>query len=131
VSLTALAMEGEGHSGVHWERNSGGFAGDWPGLAKRQHNLGIVHARAGRPLRSTLPYWAIETYHPVIIVLVALPLVPWAVAPMRRLNAARRRRFGLCARCGYDVRASAERCPECGEPIAARPPPAASRALTK
>jgi len=29
----------------------------------------------------------------------------------------RRREHGLCRHCGYDVRYSTERCPECGQPI--------------
>jgi hypothetical protein len=51
-----------------------------------------------------IPYW-----------MLAAPLA--AVAVVTGLHAARlrrRRRPGLCCRCGYDLRASPERCPECG-----------------
>jgi hypothetical protein len=69
------------------------------------------------------PRWSdVGGYHHVSIPfwLLALPL---AVMPVWRLSQWRRRlvfaRKGLCIRCGYDVRASTDRCPECGEPIVA------------
>ena len=51
-----------------------------------------------------VPYWIPAA------AAAALPLI-W----LRRVRrTARRRRDGQCARCGYDLRASPGRCPECG-----------------
>lgn len=38
----------------------------------------------------------------------------WVVRRQRRKSAQWRREHGLCPRCGYDLRASSNRCPECG-----------------
>jgi hypothetical protein len=44
---------------------------------------------------------------------VWLGVSSWQYRRQRRLER-RRMKSGLCRKCGYDVRASEERCPECG-----------------
>ena len=70
---------------------------------------------------TTRAYWA--PYWLAAVLASAVPARAMAVLVVR----ARRRRHGRCARCGYDVRFSADRCPECGAALPSRPaPPAAA-----
>lgn len=57
-----------------------------------------------------LPYW-------FIIALFFPPLLPLARRYITQLRGESRKRAGLCVVCGYDLRASKERCPECGTVI--------------
>ena len=58
-----------------------------------------------------VPYWSIALS---TAVLPALSLI----RRRRRRFRERRAALGFCAHCGYDVRASRDRCPECGAAIA-------------
>jgi hypothetical protein len=63
--------------------------------------------RPGGALRIGIPFWL-----PLLFTIV--PPLWWLFSKMQKLH---RRRDGLCRECGYDLRASRERCPECGTPI--------------
>jgi hypothetical protein len=54
------------------------------------------------------PFW-------LLIVASGIPPGVWIV---RRLARRRSRRAGLCPACGYDLRTTPDRCPECGTIVA-------------
>jgi hypothetical protein len=56
-------------------------------------------------------YWTLTIPSPYIVLCLLIPPALYGVR-MRRIR--KRAQLGLCAHCGYDLRASAERCPECG-----------------
>lgn len=71
------------------------------------HSFGVVHDRGASYQAQHViyvPHWA---------VLLAAMAVP-ALRIRRSIRRALRSRAGRCLTCGYDLRASPERCPECG-----------------
>jgi hypothetical protein len=52
-----------------------------------------------------LPYW-------LLVGALSLPVFRWGIKTYRTMRL--HRRAGLCQQCGYDLRATPDRCPECG-----------------
>ncbi|HEV8378200.1 MAG TPA: hypothetical protein VGP99_05075 [Tepidisphaeraceae bacterium] len=67
-----------------------------------------------------IPFWAPT----VLCLMLGIPAFFFA---RRSAVKAYRRRHGLCLACGYDIRESKERCPECGLTINLRPAPSTAQ----
>jgi hypothetical protein len=81
----------------------------WGGYARRDPNLSVDGGWV------VIPLWV------VAVAFAALP----AARLMRGTLAARSARAGSCRVCGYDLRATPGRCPECGAPATATSRPSA------
>lgn len=60
------------------------------------------------------PGWRLVAPHWFLAVLTAFPPTLWCMRLLRRWRERHRRESGRCIKCGYDLRASGGRCPECG-----------------
>ncbi|HVT87421.1 MAG TPA: hypothetical protein VHD56_01100 [Tepidisphaeraceae bacterium] len=58
--------------------------------------------------------WSIRIYYMLLLgITLPLPILWWRRRRLRQY----RIQNGLCENCGYDLRESSDRCPECGHPI--------------
>jgi len=86
----------------------------WPQVAPVSHTLTETFNNVNGSLvayrlvggRVWIPYWV------MFGLMAALPL-----ALLLAHRRSRRSRLGLCPTCGYDLRATSDRCPECGQVV--------------
>jgi hypothetical protein len=83
-------------------------AADLPSIRDRWHQRLDVEV-------FSVPYWPIMAASAGVTFL-------WVMRAVRQWRFHLRRGRGLCTACGYDVRASPDRCPECGSAVGSASP---------
>jgi hypothetical protein len=89
---------------------------EFPGFNTAGFRYGGLRGPNGSLYNVAVPHW-------LPVGLLMIPPMTWLVTERRRR---RRPRRGRCAKCGYDLRATPGRCPECGTRTVAGMPQVAS-----
>ncbi len=93
---------------VRWKRGNNEYS-RWQYLGNGWRRLGFQHI-SGRLRDGSVAHQFSLPHYAIAMVAAFLPAM-WV---LRQFRSRRRRLGGLCSVCGYDLRASPERCPECG-----------------
>jgi hypothetical protein len=91
--------------------------GDGAGTERNDQWLGFRLLTGHYGTSASTPFWSIRV--PLGFLSLCFAILPayWMMGRMMR----RKRRPGRCIKCGYDLRATPDRCPECGTVPTAQP----------
>jgi hypothetical protein len=96
-------------SGFMWSRRTSGW--NWTSLSGTEGG----HWLAKNPPTTRLEYFEVGAPTWLVLLITGVPPLWYFLGPYRRLRIRRYRiKHGLCLACGYDLRATPVRCPECG-----------------
>jgi hypothetical protein len=120
VESTELPRSLHGSRGDNWQILTG-----WGTLSYRSF-AGFRVARGDLNYKQTgsspAPFWSLRVplYAPLVVTLL-LPAW-WVRTFIGNVRRRRRARANRCEACGFDLRGTPERCPECGRPVPAAAP---------
>ena len=92
-----------------------------PAFTERLRRMAFHGVRSTR--RGKLPWWLLvpkDFRFSVPYCVLLVPCIPGLLALLPAWRRRRRVRQGLCGICGYDLRATPQRCPECGTMVDCR-----------
>jgi hypothetical protein len=123
------------HRGDPWVRWYRTYVQDYPGgpitIDEMKRRLSTIHeyqlkfpgfrynsdyTDSSAPFTSQCLSRSVQIHYALLMVLYALPLAGYVALSRKHYRAAWRMRRGMCAHCGYDLRAHpvGQNCPECG-----------------
>jgi hypothetical protein len=95
--------------GLHWSRSpTPSGSRFWSGRFDAHHSMGNGGPMGGQIWAVWVPHWF------AVLACLFIPLTVFLPRAVRRRRLRRRLAARHCMTCGYDLRASPDRCPECG-----------------
>lgn len=119
-SATQLAAFVQNNRGIHWSASAPFLTGEAPS----DRVLGFSYDTNLMSSSGSGTWRGVDRTLSIPLALPAVLLALWPMIVLRRWCRTRvQKRIGLCRKCSYDLRASIERCPECGTAISTEPLP--------
>jgi len=98
-------------SGLPWHYGGSDYPPSWALFVSGMGRIGFFSGRQSK--NTDIPHYSRSVEIPDWLLLIVVS-IPAQIAVVRFVRRSRRTVKGYCAKCGYDLRATPDRCPECG-----------------